>query len=497
MDYQISFKNKKIWEFYDQHKNLDIENMNLIFIEILDKLFQDINPVLNTNLASQLLENMRTLQINMNSMNDNLSKSHNDLTTNFTMKFVEFKKEYIDDLKMILTNNNSDKIAPIIKQYNDALLDKTQIMINTLIPKNNDILSKEFTSSMKSLHSSIHEDTNTLLKSSINKENLDKFISILEDKFSNTLVSSQTMMNTIITSTEKRLDTRINEIRNITERNFTEIKDISTSNNGSQIQLQNNIGELLKKMENSSSKGRISENILYNIILPIFPTAQIDSVGTTKETGDIMMYRNNKPTILFENKNYDVNVSQEGVRKFIRDVEQQNCCGIMLAQHNGIANKENFQIDVYNNNVVVYLHNVEYNIDKIKVAVDIIDHFKSQLVNIDTGGDIININKDLLDEINTEYHNFATSKLNHIKTIKDFNLKLLSQIDDIKLPSLEQYLFKNYSVSTAKSDTCEYCQMVFKNQRALSAHYRGCTQKKSFNPSPKIENIVINTNSAK
>ena len=250
-------------------------------------------------------------------------------------------------------------------------------------------------------------------------------------------------------------------------------------------------------MENSSSKGRISENILYNIILPIFPTAQIDSVGTTKETGDIMMYRNNKTTILFENKNYDVNVSQEGVRKFIRDVEQQNCCGIMLAQHNGIANKENFQIDVYNNNVVVYLHNVEYNIDKIKVAVDIIDHFKSQLVNIDTGGDIININKDLLDEINTEYHNFATSKLNHIKTIKDFNLKLLSQIDDIKLPSLEQYLFKNYSISTAKSDTCEYCQMVFKNQRALSAHYRGCLQKKSFNPSSKIENIVINTNSAK
>ena len=35
------------------------------------------------------------------------------------------------------------------------------------------------------------------------------------------------------------------------------------------------------------------------------------------------MKRDNKPTILLENKNYDKNVGQDEVLKFLRDVETQ------------------------------------------------------------------------------------------------------------------------------------------------------------------------------
>jgi hypothetical protein len=306
------------------------------------------------------------------------------------------------------------------------------------------------------------------MKSSINKESLDQFACSIEEKFSKTVLQSQNIFSSLISSSENRLECRL-----------TEIKDISKSNNSTQATLQNNITDVLKKMENSSSKGKISENILFNILLALYPTAQIDSVGTTKETGDIMLIRKDKPTILFENKNYEKNVLQDEVKKFLRDVELQNCSGIMLAQHFGITNKENFEIEINNNNVLVYLHKVEYDADKIKAAVDIIDHFKSTMDDVGKAvGETLTIDKDILDEINKDYQLFTANKLSHIKSIKDCNQKLISQVEEFKMPNLEQYLSKLYASSCSKNDLCEYCGYVAKNPRALIAHYRGCSQKK-------------------
>jgi hypothetical protein len=479
MESSLTVNNKEVWEFYNENKNVSFEDMSLIFVRILKKIMLSANPSMSTNVVSQLIENIKGLQSQVTNISESFSKTQLDINANFTMKFVEFKREYIEDLKMILSNNTAEKVAPIIREYNETLLDKTRIMINDIIPKSQESLYKNIETSINGLHTSINQDTNSLLKTSINKDSLENFIKTLDEKFSKTLVSSQSMFNSIITSTEHRLDNKL-----------TEIKDISSTNNSSQTQLQTNINDLLKKMENSSSKGKISENLLYNILNPLFPTAQIESVGSIKETGDILMSRKNKPTILFENKNYDRNVGQEEVRKFLRDIENQNCSGIMLAQHYGITNKENFEIELHNNNILVYLHKVEYDAEKIKVAVDIIDHFKSMINDLESDeGDAININKNVLDDINKEYQNFVANKLAHIKTIKDYSQKLLSQADDIKIPCLENYLSKIYASSLSKDDVCEYCDYVAKNTRALSAHYRGCALRKTH-----ISSISINTN---
>lgn len=50
----------------------------------------------------------------------------------------------------------------------------------------------------------------------------------------------------------------------------------------------------------------ISLNILPIIFYPLYPCAQIEHVGNEqKESGDIMIIRNNKPKILIENKDHD------------------------------------------------------------------------------------------------------------------------------------------------------------------------------------------------
>ena len=55
---------------------------------------------------------------------------------------------------------------------------------------------------------------------------------------------------------------------------------------------------------------------------------------------------------------------------------------------------------------------------------------------------------------------------------------MLKQVEEIKLPSLEDYLSTRYAFSTSKF-TCEFCGYVAKNQSAMSAHQRGCSVKKN------------------
>ena len=127
---------------------------------------------------------------------------------------------------------------------------------------------------------------------------------------------------------------------------------------------------------------------------------------------------------------------------------------------------------------MLYLHEVHNDAEKIKVAISIIDHFKNKLDELDSNAEIDTISKEVLDTINREYQNHAIQKMNMIKLIKDCNQKMLKQMDEFQLPTLEEYLCTRYAFSTSKLN-CEYCGYIAKNQSSLSAHQRGCVAKKN------------------
>ena len=472
MDYSITLTNKRVWDFYEQHKNINVEDMNVMFVEILEKLLNDSAASLNAGVARQLLDNVRTLQSQMNTFSDSFSKIQNDLMMNFTMKFSEFKKEYIDDIKMILSNNTSEKIAPLIERYNDILQDKTKILINDIIPKNQEVLKKDILTVMKALQENLNKEFDQISNQQLSPEVLENFVIKIDDKFSKTLVNSQGVLNSMVSSSEQRITSKMSEI-----------KDITATNSTIQQQVHTNLNEMLKKFENSSAKGRISENLLLNVIQTLYPIAEINTVAGTKESGDISLVRRDKPTILFENKNYDINVGKSEIEKFYRDIDVQNCHGILLSQKTAIVNKNNFEIEIYNGNVVVFLHNVNYDADKIRTAVDIIDHFQQVLIETNENGEDdaekMEIGKEKLEEINAEFNAFVLNKLNHIKTIKEYNQKILTQAENFKMPSLENILSKNFANSlSSKEQICEFCSYKAKNARALTAHLRACGENK-------------------
>jgi hypothetical protein len=491
----LTCNNKKVLSFYNEHPNMDFETMNIIFVDIMETLSQDMTSF-SDNIASQILTNIKGLQTQIITVTDTVNKMHSEVINNFSIKLNDFKKDYFEDIKMILTNNTSEKIAPLIKEFQSIMYDKTFIMINEVLPKNNDLLTKHMKEFMTSFHYSISTDTNNLLKNAIDKQSLETYINNLDGKFSNAIYNSQQIINSSITNSEQRIDTRINEIKNSTEKHIIDIKAISTTNQDSQGILHNSVSDLLKKMENPAHKGKYSENILFNILQSLYLTAQIDVVGEQKETGDIILTRKNKPKILIENKNWNKNAPQEEVKKFIRDVETQNCCGLFLSQNFGIANKENFEININDGHILLYVHETNNDAEKIKIAIDIIDNFKIKLDEIIcSNGDGYNIDKEILDEINKEYQLFATQKMIQLKTVKDFSVKMSKQIEDMQLPSLEHYLCTKYAFSTSKY-VCEFCEYVAKNQSAMSAHKRGCKSKGTMfleldQTEDLIENIII------
>jgi hypothetical protein len=419
-----------------------------MFTDILVSIMHTTNPENNTNITSQILNGIANIQ-------SQLTNQQVEYDKQLFLKLTEFKRQYIDDLKMILSSNIADKIAPLIKESNGSILDKTQILLSELVPKNNENLSRQINDSIKSVGLFIIEEIgkrSKLDEEPLSQSSLDEFIKMIDANFSN-----------VIDSTRKMVDSN-------KEATFSQYSSITSSQNA----LLSEVKDVLKKMENSSSKGKMSENIVLNILRGLFPSAEVEYVGSQKESGDIMIHRKDKQKILVENKCYESKtVGSDQVKKFIHDVDTQNCSGLFLSQEGGIVNKHNFEINIHNRNVLLYVHNVNYDQEIIKIAVDIIDSFKSKLDEI-TLTDDYSISNDTLEEINKEYQLFVEQKLAQLKMVKDFSQKMIKSIEDVQLPSLEKMLSSRFGYTTSGKFICDKCHFVGKNRLALSVHKRTC-----------------------
>ena len=364
------------------------------------------------------------------------------------LKFIDIMETLQENMNKTLTNSNVLEILDNLKT------------MNTKIDRSHELSQFNISNHINELKRNMNEEIKSIMSRSI-MENVEP---VLRERFKEQHLAFANVTFDKITS---MFDNKLLNINEISKSN----KEILSSQN-------DKLNNLLIRFESSSNKGKMSENLVLNILKDIYPCAEISSVGQTKETGDILLLRTNKPKILIENKLWGRSVVQAEVVKFIRDIDVQKCCGIFLSQNGKITTKDNFEINIHNGNVLVYVHDVHNDPDKIKLAVDIVDHLKEKLDEYeDYNNDQDNISKEMLEYINVEYQNFVSSKSSLVKLAKEFNQKLIKQIEEIKMPSLENYLSSKYSFSSNKF-ICEFCSFVGKNQQSKSAHIRGCTERK-------------------
>jgi len=176
----------------------------------------------------------------------------------------------------------------------------------------------------------------------------------------------------------------------------------------------------------------------------------------------------------------------------------------MISQNSGIALKNNFQIDIIDGvNVLLYLHNCEYNQDLIQCAIDVIDHLTLLLKDINNkSNNTCNISNEILTTINMEYTQFINKKLSLKNYINDCTKKMNAQISELELPTLSLLLKQKYSTVIVTDLTCKHCEKyVGINKKSLSVHYRNCVKTKINNntdnessdntESPNIETPIV------
>ena len=435
----IKITNKKVVEFYQANPNISVDHVNLLLVDMMEKMVHD---SMNTTMVSQLLERLNTIESEVKKTQESVSKTNPELF----MKLMEIKKEYMEDVRSILNTNVSERVAPLLKEYNGHLLDKTTLLFQT------QDISTKLQESIRDLQKSIVEESRKVS----GQQSIQEFLQSMDQKFNTTQL--------LLTSSYEKMDYGLKEIKTAQEHQLGSVKENHHS-----------VQEMLRKMDNSSFKGKIGETLVFHILQGLYPSANLEFVGTTKETGDFILERRGKQKILIENKNWDTNVPRDEVEKFMRDTSIQNCCGLFLSQHTGIANKENFEINIQDGNVLLYVHHVNNDADMIKVAIDILDHFKEKLDEIGQDIEVESIPKEVLDKINENYRTVLVKKTNMIKQLKDFQTSMSKQIESIDLPDLQLYLAPRY----ASADTmiyCENCKYSCKTKQGMSAHKRHCNK---------------------
>ena len=476
----LTIKNKKIIDFYKNHPSIDFEKANLLLLHFLDSVFNHISNDLDTNINSQILAYMNKSQSEINELKDNLSllsdnvsKMSKSTVDTLNSHFVTIKNDYIDEVRNLINTSNisqGDKISTIIEKNGSHLLDKTNILLNDIIPKNNDDqqnrLKETIMLQMSELHKQICDDTTKMFDNSSGQQSMKNFLDVFESKYNSMLVTIQQPMFSCVTASEERLTNNINSI-----------KELSTTSMSNQKSVLDELSLFLGKYNASSNKGKYGENNLFSVLTSLYPSAEVQDTTGMKASGDFILKRLDKVPVLIETKDYNHNINKDEIAKFIRDIDTQNMNGIFISQYSGITFKNNYHIDIHKGNVLIYIQNCEYNPDKIRVAIDMIDYLSLKIQDWNTD-ETNNISKEILDDINQEYQTFISQRDTLQITLKDFQKKMNTQIESLKLPSLDKYLDTKYAYVKERNFTCDICNaFTGTNKQSLSAHKRGCRKK--------------------
>lgn len=183
-------------------------------------------------------------------------------------------------------------------------------------------------------------------------------------------------------------------------------------------------------------KGKISENRVSSILIELFPSAEIEDTAHKTAEGDFIIKRDNKKDLLIENKNYSSNVGKQEIDKFVRDVRNGDRNGILLSQNTGISKKENYSIEIIDSNIVMYVHNVNYEKEKIKLAIDVIDSLSDQFMEMTEkgNGEDVRIDKNVLREFENELRRKEKEKSELICAVKKNCNIIIKSIESFEIP---------------------------------------------------------------
>ena len=519
----------RIISFYVKYPHMDFETVNLFIVDFFEKIIINHLP---DNLTDHLQNQMMVQMVHQSNKMDDINRALHDLkesvhmigqdvTNTIMLKFLDIKRDYIEEFKVIVNANTTSFIHPLLEKHNEHLIDKTILMIQEVLPKSQYQCFHHIQDTLHSFHKTIIDETHSLIHSvhSIdNNKRFDDFIDTFEQKSSQMLQNIQQPIFSYISSSEERIHS-----------NLAAVKDISIQTQTSQEKWNKTLAEKMRTSpltiipttnEQAMSFSRCSSPVTTNLFIQkhqihlllnkLFPTADVSKFHRPPPmnvshnqplpltTNIYSLKRQNRPSILIESRHIDHNVDVDDVHQFIDIIKTNNNHGIFISQKSGICTKPNYLIECHDKSILIYIHEMDYDVEKLKIGVDIIDqlYYKiKQYATVDEDKmDNENeqtelIDKCVLNEINQEYQLFITQKNAIIQNLRESQRKIISQIEEFQFVSLDKYLSSKFTAPMPKNGhKCDLCKMFHANNlKALAAHKRGCIRKMNN------QNMVIST----
>ena len=458
----LSVKDKRILEFYKTHSYISFEQANLLLVEMLERLLQKTDD----NRDDILLKSLNKLETGFNSLSNNLSEvkdnvKHSSLsivnlqtavtnmpsnmTDNLSNKLSSLRENQVKELERILDLNKHNNVEHIDKKLKIDLMDQIKLLLYTNMNKKLETSLNEFERTLKK---EWQDAIRQLERTDSPKHIIDTFNSSLQNK-------CDSLQKFILTCHQQT-------------------KDTTTSH----TETLNLVKDHFDRQKNSTYKGADSEEKVLHGLYTAFPDCQVTKTTGIAKAGDFLIERSTNTPIMIENKDYKQNVPKDEIDKFIRDIEHQGCNGILVSQKSGIARKKNFQIDIHNKNILVFIHSLNYDFDKIRLATETIDHLSQSLNNYSDNTNELTLSSETLKEINKEYLAFITQKTGLSDSLKKYNKDMTKLINELQFPELSNMLSQHFSSTEETIFKCEYCKIkVFKNSKGLAKHIQTCKVK--------------------
>ena len=404
------------------------------------------SKVLQNTLQGQLFQEVKEIKTQLSSFQDV-----------FYGKVHETNRSFLETMKLLLAMNSKDhqeQMCTLLQKNSESFVDK----IGSLLPKSQEETHKKIQEQLSLLQKTIQCDFQQFMIQSKPESNLSEFILSFDSKLS----SLQQPIFQLLQNNQEQVTTKLSTVRD-------DLLVHKTTNE----KLYQEMSEFLHKYKASSQfKGQYSEHMLETILTDIYPTAHIENTTAMTACGDFMIHREGLPDVMIENKNYERNVDLDEIKKFVRDVSNKDCSGIMMSQLSGIVSKPNFFIEVHNGKVLVYLHRVYFSKEQIKMAMDVIDHLSSRLIAIVSEEDEhgINLRKDIMDKINAEVQQFIKQKEMLTTTVKEYSKKMLTQLEELQFPELIKLMNDKYASVQRVQYPCDVCGQVFDTKKGLGHH---------------------------
>ena len=484
---ELKLTNKRITDFITKY-DIDIEIFLLKNIDFYEYVLSSINenntaqilPYILTqnNLINNLIEKQNKMESNIEIVKNDkviimteVEKLRNDNTNNIkdiqniilknNVEYINTTSSIINELEKTINSSNTKDVNNIMNNFEKRLIENNNYLLSNTketilnISTNND---KDF----KSLSKDIELITNKSFTEI--KDHIDKLKQNSPKEFEEYFNKFNDKNNNIILHIREILSNEFNNIKSCMDDTKSSVNDITNV--------------FLHK--NSSIKGKMSENILETLLSKRFPNYIIDRTSSEPHSGDFILKTDNKPDVLIENKDYEKNVNTDEINKFHRDVKENNMCGILISQNSGISTKNNFSIEINDNNILMYIHDCQYDMDKINFALDII-YSLYDYVSKNKNTNKNNIDDITFQNIQKEYLEFIKNRNDIIYTL-NLSIKNLKKMDLLSIKSILEKYSNNLPNITSDSFTCLECNKIFSSISGLSAH-----KKKHLNEKKKIE----------